>query len=55
MEATERTRIENDEGLESFASAWANALIYLNDKPRISERDHLCIVSIRKDQSSPSR
>ena len=32
MEATERTPIDKDEGLESFASAGANVLIDLNEK-----------------------
>ena len=34
MEATDRTPIDNDEGLESFANAWANVLIELNDRPQ---------------------
>ena len=37
MEATERTTIDNDEGLESFTSAWTSVLIDLNDKPQQCE------------------
>ena len=74
MEATEQTPIENNKGLESFASAWANVGAsrmrgrrnvqrpksghsqgHRNDLWRISEREHLCNASIRKDQSRPSR
>ena len=36
MDAIDQTPIDNDEGLESFASAWANVLIDLNDKPQQS-------------------
>ena len=37
MDAMDQTPIENDEGLESFAIAWANVLIDLNDKPQQCE------------------
>lgn len=37
MEAMDQTPMDNVEGLKSFASAWANVLIDLNDKPQQCE------------------